>query len=106
MTKKKTPEKLTYLLQEDKALEMLELYNALDSMLDEASETFDIDLSTLRNLRHQTWVLKETFSFKPQKHDEYEDNLHIGKHMCYLMMIVHGVTKEWLDESNGLRCNY
>lgn len=73
MTKKKTPEKLTYLLQEDKALEMLELYNALDSMLDEASETFDIDLSTLRNLRHQTWVLKETFSFKPQKHDEYED---------------------------------
>ena len=73
MTKKKTPEKLTYLLQEDKAQEMLELYIALDSMLDEASETFDIDLSTLRDLRHQTWRLKETFSFKPQKHEEYED---------------------------------
>jgi DNA-directed RNA polymerase len=73
MTKKKTPEKLTYLLQEDKAQEMLELYIALDSMLDEASETFDIDLSTLRDLRHQTWRLKETFSFKPQKHDEYAD---------------------------------
>jgi len=73
MTKKKTQEPVTYLLQEDKALEMLELYNALDSMLDEAAETFDIDLSTLRDLRDQTWRMKETFSFKPQKHEEYED---------------------------------
>ena len=52
MTKKKTQEPVTYLLQEDKALEMLALYNALDKMLDDAAEMFDVNLSTLGDLRH------------------------------------------------------
>ena len=73
MTKTKTPEKLTYLLEEDKALEILALYNALDTMLDDAAEMFDVNLSTLADLRHKAYILRETFSFKPQKHDEYED---------------------------------
>jgi len=73
MTKKKTQEPVTYLLQEDKALEMLELYNALDRMLDDAAEMFDVNLSTLGDLRHKAYVLKETFNFKSQKHEEYGD---------------------------------
>ena len=73
MTKKKTQEPVTYLLQEDKALEMLALYNALDTMLDDAAEMFDVNLSTLADLRHKAYSLKETFSFKAQKHEEYED---------------------------------
>ena len=73
MTKKKTQEPVTYQLQEDKALEILALYNALDSMLDDAAEMFDVNLSTLGDLRHKAYVLKETFNFKPQKHEEYED---------------------------------
>lgn len=73
MTKKKTQEPITYLLQEDKALEILALYNTLDSMLDDAAEMFDVNLSTLADLRHKAYVLKETFNFKPQKHEEYED---------------------------------
>ena len=43
MTKKKTQEPVTS-LQEDKALEILALYNALDSMLDDAAEMFDVNL--------------------------------------------------------------
>ncbi len=71
MTKKKTQEPVTYQLQEDKALEILALYNALDRMLDDAAEMFDVSLSTLADLRHKAYVLKQTFNFKSQKSEEY-----------------------------------
>ena len=73
MTKKKTQEPVTYLLQEDKALEMLALYNALDKMLDDAAEMFDVNLSTLGDLRHRAYELKETFGFRPQTHPDSGD---------------------------------
>ena len=52
MTKKKTQEPVTYQLQEDKALEILALYNALDRMLDDAAEMFDVNL-LFEYLSHQ-----------------------------------------------------
>ncbi len=70
MTKKKTQEPVTYLLQEDKALEMLALYNALDKMLDDAAEMFDVNLSALGDLRSRAYKLKETFNFRPQTHPD------------------------------------
>ena len=73
MTKKKTQEPVTYLLQEDKALEMLALYNALDKMLDDAAEMFDVNLSTLGDLRHRAYELRETFGFRPQTHPDSGD---------------------------------
>ena len=58
MTKKKTQEPVTYQLQEDKALEILALYNALDRMLDDAAEMFDVNLSTLADLTTQSVCVK------------------------------------------------
>jgi hypothetical protein len=73
MTKKKTQEPVTYLLQEDKALEMLALYNTLDKMLDDAAEMFDVNLSALGDLRSRAYKLKETFGFRPQTHPDSGD---------------------------------
>ena len=49
--------------------DLLALYNCLDSMTDEVSETFDLDLSTLRNVQTLSYKLKARFDFRPQADD-------------------------------------
>ncbi len=49
--------------------DLLALYNCLDSMTDEVSETFDLDLSTLRNVQTLSYKLKSRFDFRPQADD-------------------------------------
>ena len=53
--------------------DVLALYNKIDSMVDEVSETFDIDISTLRDLRKLSYKVKARFEFRPQKDDNYDD---------------------------------
>lgn len=52
--------------------DLLALYNCLDSMIGEVSETFDLDLSTLRGVQALSYKLKARFDFRPQK-DEVGD---------------------------------
>ena len=56
--------------------DLLALYNCLDSMTDEVSETFDLDLSTLRNVQTLSYKLKSRFDFRPQADD-------IGDRPCH-----------------------
>jgi hypothetical protein len=53
--------------------DILSLYNKIDSMVDEVGETFDIDISTLRDLRNLSYKVKSRFDFRPQKDDNYDD---------------------------------
>ena len=53
--------------------DILALYNEIDSMTNQVSETFDLDISTLRELRGLAYKVKSRFDFRPQKDDEYED---------------------------------
>jgi hypothetical protein len=64
MTKLKT--KLT----RDEVQKLCDLYNAMDSILDGAGETFDVSLSDLHSLRNEAWKLRGMFEFRSQKHDE------------------------------------
>ena len=64
MTKLKT--KLT----RDEVQKLCDLYNAMDSILDGAGETFDVSLSDLHSLRNEAWKLRSMFEFRSQKHDE------------------------------------
>ena len=67
MTKLKT--KLT----RNEVQKLCDLYNAMDSILDDAGETFDVSLSDLRSLRDEAWKLRGMFDFRSQKHDEDPD---------------------------------
>lgn len=53
--------------------DILALYNVIDSMTNEVGETFDIDISTLRDLRSLSYKVKSRFNFRPQKDDDYAD---------------------------------
>ena len=64
MTKLKT--KLT----RNEVQKLCDLYNAMDSILDNAGETFDVSLSDLHSLRDEAWKLRDMFDFRSQKHDE------------------------------------
>ena len=67
MTKLKT--KLT----REEVQKLCDLYNALNSILDTAGETFDVSLSDLHSLRDEAWKLRGMFDFRSQKHDEDPD---------------------------------
>jgi len=67
MTKLKT--KLT----RNEVQKLCDLYNAMDSILDDAGETFDVSLSDLHSLRDEAWKLRGMFDFRSQKHDEDPD---------------------------------
>lgn len=56
--------------------DLLALYNCLDSMTDEVSETFDLDLSTLRNVQTLSYKLKARFDFRPQADDAGDSPCH------------------------------
>lgn len=70
MTKEKTE---NVMISRGDIEDILALYNKIDSMVDEVGETFDIDISTLRDLRKLSYKVKSRFDFCPQKDDEYGD---------------------------------
>ena len=49
--------------------DLLALYNCLDSMTDEVGETFDLDISTLRDIQRLSYTVKERFDLRPQADD-------------------------------------
>lgn len=53
-------------LTRDEIVELLNLYQIMDDILEDASEIFDIDLSKLRRLRDGSHVLKQMFNFRPR----------------------------------------
>lgn len=64
MTKLKT--KLT----REEVQQLCDLYNAIDSILNDAGETFDVSLSDMHCLRDGAWKLRGMFEFTNQKHDK------------------------------------
>ena len=49
--------------------DLLALYNCIDSMTNEVSETFDLDISTLRDIQRLSYNVKARFDFRPQADD-------------------------------------
>ena len=70
MTKEKTE---NVMISRGDMEDILALYNKIDSMVNEVGETFDIDISTLRDLRKLSYKVKARFEFRPQKDDNYDD---------------------------------
>ena len=71
MTKSKTKTENVMISRSD-IEDLLALYNEIDSMMDEVRETFDLDLSSLRDLSSLAHKVKDRFDFRPQK-DEIGD---------------------------------
>ena len=63
-------------LDREEVIELLELHNALDDMLDDASEMFDVNLSQLAALSKQMHRFRNRFRFRPQKSDEGDHPAH------------------------------
>ena len=53
-------------LTRDEIVELLNLYQIMDDILEDASEIFDIDLSKLRRLSDGSPVFKQMFNFRPR----------------------------------------
>lgn len=60
-------------LTREEVQQLCDLYNHIDSLLDDAGETFDIQLSELRQLRDKSWELRQLFEFKPQRDEDMPD---------------------------------
>lgn len=61
-------------LTRDEIVELLNLYQVMDDILQDASEIFDIDLSKLRRLRDSHHTLKQMFDFRPRTDNEGSPN--------------------------------
>jgi hypothetical protein len=68
-------------LTREEVLELLELHNALDDMLDDASEMFDVNLSQLAALSKQMHRFRNRFQFRPQKSDTGDHPAHWKPHV-------------------------
>ncbi len=62
--------KLKTELTRDEIKQLLELYNKLDSSVDNIIECLDVDISTLRDLRQAAYDLCELFNFRAKVNDE------------------------------------
>jgi hypothetical protein len=62
--------KLKTKLTRDEVKQLLELYNKLDSSVNDIIECLDIDLSTLRDLRQAAYDLSELFNFRSKVGDD------------------------------------
>ena len=56
--------------------DLLALYNKIDLMTSEIGETFDLDISTVRDIQHLSYKVKHRFDFRPQKDDDGERPCH------------------------------
>jgi|11_taG_2_1085331.scaffolds.fasta_scaffold55506_3 hypothetical protein len=61
MTKKTIKTELT----RDEVSIILEVYNSIDSMVDDTMEMMDVRLSQLSDLRDKSYALKNMFDFRP-----------------------------------------
>ncbi len=61
-------------LTRDEIVELLNLYQVMDDILQDASEIFDIDLSKLRRLRDSQHTLKQMFDFRPRTDSDDSPN--------------------------------
>ena len=52
-------------LTRDEVLILLEVYNCMDSMIDDTMEMMDVRLSQLSDLRDKSYALKNMFNFRP-----------------------------------------
>ncbi len=60
-------------LTREEVQQLCDLYNHIDSLLDEAGAELDIQLSELRQLREKSWELRQLFEFKPQRDEDMPD---------------------------------
>ena len=61
-------------LTREEIVELLNLYQVMDDILEDASEIFDIDLSKLRRLRDSQSTLKQMFDFRPRTGEDGHPN--------------------------------
>ena len=61
-------------LTREEIVELLNLYQVMDDILEDASEIFDIDLSKLRRLRDSQSALKQMFDFRPRTGEDGNPN--------------------------------
>jgi len=66
--------KLKTKLTRDEVKQLLNLYNKLDSSLDNIVECLDVDLSTLRDLRKHAFELRELFNFRSAINEDGNPN--------------------------------
>ena len=57
-------------LTRDEVRLLLEVYNCMDSMVDDTMEMMDVRLSQLSDLRDKSYALKNMFSFRPTVREE------------------------------------
>jgi hypothetical protein len=64
------PDVLKAPLTREQLQSLCDLYNAIDKILDDVGETFDINMSALQELRCMSWELRNIFNLRPQKNKE------------------------------------
>tara|TARA_R110000868_G_scaffold1081_4_gene8273 strand:+ start:1180 stop:1449 length:270 start_codon:yes stop_codon:yes gene_type:complete len=57
-------------LTRDEVKQLLELYNKLDSSIDNIVECLDVDISTLRDLRSAAFDLQQLFNFRSKINED------------------------------------
>ena len=65
-----TDETIYASLTREEVQKLCDLYNHIDSLLDNAGEIFDLQLSDLLQLREKNWELCNMFEFKAQRDTE------------------------------------
>ena len=65
-----TDETIYASLTREEVQKLCDLYNHIDSLLDNAGEIFDLQLSDLLQLREKNWGLCNMFEFKSQRDTE------------------------------------
>ena len=63
-------------LTREEVTKLLKLYNVLEHLTDQAGEVFDVDLSTLRDVQHWNYRMKEIFNFAPQADEQGDRPVH------------------------------
>ena len=61
-------------LTRDEVLMLLEVYNCMDSMVDDTMEMMDVRLSQLSDLRDKSYALKNMFDFRPPAREDGNPN--------------------------------
>ena len=66
---KKFSQKRYITLTKDDTVKVLDLYNAINNMLNDVGETLDVDLSALREIRHKNNDVDHLFNFRAKVQD-------------------------------------
>ena len=61
-------------LTRDEVRLLLEVYNCMDSMVDDTMEMMDVRLSQLSDLRDKSYALKNMFDFRPPAREDGNPN--------------------------------